>query len=304
MAAGALADCGSREADVERAQAELARATAEHAAETVGTARAGGAGRLTRLLAPPAAPPADDAPGPLGGLALAGGDLVVADARAIYRVAGGKTSLVATVDDRAQGGDRMPLVLAATSAGTLYVASPDRGEAWRVEPGAHAGVRVATGLARPTALAALPDGSLAVLESSSGRITRVDREGKLELVASGLSSPVGLGIHGGRFFVAEASGGRVVAARPGGPPAVVASGFATPVGATVDRAGHAIVAEGATGSVLRAESDATRTELASGLALRRSAGGEPVPVALAVDETGAILVVAPGDGSVWRIDAD
>jgi glucose/arabinose dehydrogenase len=199
------------------------------------------------------------------------------------------------------GAETPPLGLAASPSGALCAVSPERGELFRIDLRTKSSTRLAAGLAHPSAAVALADGAIAVVEAAAGRLTRVETDGKLVAIASNLSSPVALAHHAGRFLVAEAGGGRIVALGAGHPPFPVASGFSTPVGVATDRTGRLVVADAATGGIYRVESDSSRTELATGLALRRVVAGQPIAVALAFDDAGALLVVAPGDGTLWRI---
>jgi sugar lactone lactonase YvrE len=212
----------------------------------------------------------------------------------------GKADLVVQID-AAPEHEAIAPVLAASPGGVLYAALPGSGTVFRVDLRRGSAARVASGLARPSGLVALADGSLAVLEAAGGRLTRVEVDGRLVAIALHLSSPIALAHHGSRFLVSELSGGRVLALAPGRPPVPVASGFTAPIGVGADRAGRLIVADGTAGAIYRVESDASRSELASGLPLRRVVDGQPVAVPIALDDTGAVLVVARGDGSLWRI---
>jgi sugar lactone lactonase YvrE len=313
VAAAVVAGCAARGDDLSRLAAELELARAQPV-ESAGAAPEAGVGFDLACLLPaaPVAPAATaaaakpesaalaSAPLVPGGLALRLGEVLVSDRRAVYRIDAGSASELVVVEPDAKG-DRMPLVLAASPGGLVYAASPDTGRLYRVDVRSGQAQEIASRLARPSALLAPSDGSIVVLESAAGRVTRVDSAGVLQPIASGLSAPLGLGAHAGRLLVGESAGGRVLALRTGSPPVVVASGLVQLAGLTADRSGHVVVAEGRDGTVERVESDASRTTLLSGLALTALAGGRPIPVPLVVDEQGAIFVAAPGDGTVWRV---
>jgi hypothetical protein len=284
-------------------EAERNAAAAARVPGTRSTARAGPGASIEPLisnLGDLRRSGAPDRDGLLGGLAIAGDRIYVAGGRAVDRLTeAGPESVVRLGDD--SGPDEVSLTLAASPAGALYAAVPERGDVFRIDPIARSAVRVATGLAHPASLVALADGSLVVVEAAAGRLTLVGTDGALVGLAAGLSSPVGIAQLGGRFFVTEATGGRVVVVRPGNPPVPVASGFGTPVGVAVDRSGRLIVADAATGAVYRIESDSARRELASGFDLRHRTAGRSAAVPLVFAPSGQLLVVAPGDGSAWRI---
>ena len=140
-----------------------------------------------------------------------------------------------------------------------------------------------------------------VLETAAGRLTRIDRGAPPRVLASGLSSPVGLARRGTGWVVAEPDGGRVVAVHEGAPLTLVASQLAQPSGLAVTLGGQIWVAEVGTGSLLRIETDGARSVIVDRLALSRPRGLHPHPVAMAIDADGRLLIAPPGDGSVLAV---
>ncbi|MDE7261396.1 MAG: S-layer homology domain-containing protein [Oscillospiraceae bacterium] len=69
--------------------------------------------------------------------------------------------------------------------------------------------------AYPTGLASAPDGSLYVSDTHNGRICRINPDGTMQAVASGLQDPMGLCWDGGALYIAETGANRIVQLKDG-----------------------------------------------------------------------------------------
>jgi sugar lactone lactonase YvrE len=233
------------------------------------------------------------------GIALEGDDVLVADGIGLKRIVRGAARVeVATVIDQLPP----PLGLALGGEGAAYVTAPFVGGVFRVDLHTRSVTRVASDLEWPTSVLALPGGALVVVETGAGRIVRIEPGGARRVLASGLTTPVGLAQRGISYLTAEPSSGHVLSIREGIAPTLVASNLDEPTGIAVDAAGRVYVAESASGRIVRIESDGARVPLVDGLKLARQYGIYPAPVPLAASQKG-VVVGSPGDGSVLSIEA-
>ena len=232
------------------------------------------------------------------GIALDGDEVLLTDGIGIKRLALGSARVeVATVIDQLPP----PLGLALGGEGGAYVSAPFVGGVFRVDLHTRSVTKVAGDLEWPTSLLALPGGVLVVVETGAGRILRIEPGGATRVLASGLTTPVGLARRGISYLTAEPASGHVLSIREGVAPTLVASNLDQPTGIAVDASGRVYVAEAAAGRIVRVESDGARVSLADGLKLARQYGIFPAPVPLAASPRG-VIVASPGDGSVLSIE--
>jgi len=176
----------------------------------------------------------------------------------------------------------------------------------------------ADGLAEPTGIARLADGSMVVAETGAGRVLKVARGKVIELV-DGLSRPTGVATgRGGSIYVAETAEGRVM--RVGGPGRVeqVAGALAEPQGIAVLGDEIAVLEVGAGTLTMMPTSGFARRVIVRGLPLGSPPGvvAKPLPglelmpgpltqfADLAVGPDGEIVIGADGDGSLLRLEAN
>ena len=116
--------------------------------------------------------------------------------------------------------------------------------------------------ARPTGLAADPEGNLYVSDTDNGTVDRITPEGEITSIAKGLSSPAGLLWHNGDLYIAESGGNRILKMDNGKPAVIAGSGeegfsdgdakkatFSSPQGLIADKNGDIYVSDTANGAI-------------------------------------------------------
>ncbi|CAM4190509.1 Gluconolaconase [Novosphingobium lubricantis] len=141
----------------------------------------------------------------------------------------------------------MPNALCMGPDGMLYFPLVPLGEVWRVSPDGGQPERVIGGLDIPTAVKFDPAGRLFVVESGSGRITRIDIAAQTCI----LHATVAYGIDNfafadsGAMYVSHFTDGEIVEVAPSGAQrVVVAGGMAGPYGMCAGNDGTIVVADG------------------------------------------------------------
>jgi len=192
--------------------------------------------------------------------------------------------------------------LLAGPGGGLYFSDIVAGDVGLLRPGAGAPDVVARGLSVPEGLAALPDGTLLVVEQGRNRIVRVQPQGGTVTPWLVLSNPTrlegadGITLGADGLLIPDSPVGRVLLQAvagdvPSGSPQVVAQGLTRPTSALRAPDGTVYVAD-ETGGALVA--------LAPGAAPRRVAAlPEPDDVAAG---PGTRLLVGCLDGTVREVD--
>jgi sugar lactone lactonase YvrE len=152
-----------------------------------------------------------------------------------------------------------PTSVAVTTAGELLVAETGAGRVLRIGPTGERET-LASGLLSPVGLAASLD-RVFTAEPAGGRVVALRPDDPPTVIASELAWPAGLALDGsGRLFVAEVDSGRLIRVDRDGTIARIASGlaldagehsFPLPVGVSTDGQGGVLIASPANGSVLR-----------------------------------------------------
>jgi len=232
------------------------------------------------------------------GLAQSGDALLVSDGVSIRRLRGGRAEVLVTT---AADSIPTPFAIALGPGGSAWITVPHLGEVHRVDLAEGTSRKVAGGFDRPTSILATAGGGVVVADTGAGRIVRIEPDGSLRTLASGLVSPLGLALRGGQILTVEPTGGRVLGIREGRPPTLIATALAAPAGVAVDAGGHVFVAESRTGSLLRIDADGSHRKIATGFAFG-DAESYPSPIAMLAATDGSILVALPTDGSITRVN--
>lgn len=155
--------------------------------------------------------------------------------------------------------------------------------------------KVAEGLATPTGIAFSSDGRLLVANRSSGEIVAVDTEtGEKQVIADGLSLPVGVVEMPDKSLVVSQYGGRVTR--------IVPDGSRQELGASFSRPGVGILADGPDAVlVIDNGADVVRRVDFAGQSRVFADGFSGSAVALGRAANGDILVGTWGAGQVYRI---
>lgn len=231
------------------------------------------------------------------GLAQTGDDLLVSDGVSIKRLRGGRADvLAATTIDAIPP----PFALALGAGGVVWITVPQLGEVHRVDLTERTSQKVAGGFDRPTSILASSDGGVIVADTGAGRIVRIEADGSMRTLASGLVNPLGLAARGGQILTTEPTGGRVLGIREGSPPALIATGLSAPGGVAVDASGHVFVAETRTSALVRIDADGSHRKIATGFSFG-DAESDASPIAMLATPDGSILLALASDGSVVRV---
>jgi sugar lactone lactonase YvrE len=202
----------------------------------------------------------------------------------------------------------------ASSGPGEFVVSTSGGQVGRYRPGSSETVYLADGFDQLYGVALAPSGILAV-EQGTGRLISVDASGSVDVLASGLDTPVGVTVtSAGDVLVTESGAGRVVRVTPSGTEPLV-DGLSCPQGILAVGDELFIVDAGAKAVVAFDSSTGTRAAIASGLPIGPPPGVVPKPLlgmppfsgpqgpfaGIAAGPDGTLYVSADGDGSVLAL---
>jgi sugar lactone lactonase YvrE len=240
-----------------------------------------------------------------GGIALQGDTLYVADHFTMSKV--DVTSGVVQDIDRSLLTNGYPSTIAA-SATRIASASVESGVVQLRDRASERRLAVWTGIARPGAVAVLDERHVVVAEIGSGKLLVLDaaRPDAREVIAEGLSQPMGLVRRGSEWFVSESGAGRVSALGAGGNRRVVIEGLQRPEGLAFLPDGRLVVAETGTGRVLLVDTASGASEsIAHGLPFGiADAPGQPpgiIPTGVAVDASGTVYLSSDTESSLLRL---
>jgi sugar lactone lactonase YvrE len=202
----------------------------------------------------------------------------------------------------------------ASSGPGEFVVSTSGGQLGRYRPGSSETVYLADGFDQLYGVALAPSGIVAV-EQGTGRLISVDASGSVDVLASGLDTPVGVTVTStGDVLVTESGAGRVVRVTPAGTEPLV-DGLSCPQGILAVGDELFIVDAGAKAVVAFDAATGTRAAIASGLPIGPPPGVVPKPLqgmppfsgpqgpfaGIAAGPDGTLYVSADGDGSVLAL---
>jgi sugar lactone lactonase YvrE len=240
-----------------------------------------------------------------GGIGLAGNTLYVADTFTLSAVDLGSGELRDI--DRSLATNGFPTALAA-SATRILSASFESGAVQAREPGGRL-LRQWTGLAAPSAVAILADGSYLVAETGSGKLLRLDerRPEAREIWAEGLAQPMGLAVAGRTVYVSESAAGAIsVIGGPAERPRRLLDGLSLPEGLALLPDGRLAIAETGRGRLLLLDPKTGVTDpIATGLPIGiPDVPGQPrgiFPTGVAAGPDGTIYLSSDRESSILRL---
>lgn len=161
-------------------------------------------------------------------------------------------------------------------------------------------------LRQPYGVAPLMDGTVAVAESGSGKLLRVDGAGQMSTLASDLSQPCEVvATRDGTLFVSELGNGRVVRVESGGTVSPVIDGLDKPKGLTLHQNTLLVLDRGTKELQAVNLASGQRQTLATHLPVGDPPGCSRGPMdfsgGLAVGGDGTIYIAGDGEGSVLTL---
>ena len=262
----------------------------------------------------------------------------------------GTISTVAGVGDSRFGGDGGPATrarlnnptnVAVDSSGNLYIADSDNNRIRKVDTSGtittfagtgessfsgDGGMATSARLARPGAVAVDGSGNLYIADSDNNRVRRVDSQGIITTVVTGVHSPRGMALDSsGNLYIAESHGHRIRRVDAMGIITTIAgtgaSGFSgdggpaiearlrLPGDVAVDGLGNLYIADSFNQRIRRVDTSGTITTIA-GIGSGIDSGGTGpateaalrIPGGVAVDSSGNVYIADTVNGRIRKVD--
>jgi sugar lactone lactonase YvrE len=194
-----------------------------------------------------------------------------------------------------------PTVASASPTATLMLTpSSTRG----TTPQHYSSHVVLSGVGRPDDLTLDQQGRLFFSDFYNGTVSRVNADGSVTRISSGLAGPEGLVVLAdGTLIIAEQHTNRILSLAPGASPTVMRKLPGTPSAASCKQGVDGIAFDGTTQTIIVPDSPTDEVYRMSldGKTLTLLASGIVRPAGAAVDAQGTIYVADECGGALWRI---